>query len=48
MGTGEAWFRALDSAANTAGVDVQLCMMNPAHALASSLMVRELAGDDTN
>jgi hypothetical protein len=35
---GRRWFRAMDSAAAKASVDVQLCMMNPAHALASTYM----------
>ncbi len=35
---GPAWFAAMDAAAAEAAVDMQLCMMNPAHALASTLM----------
>lgn len=35
---GAKWFEALDAAAAAAQVDVQLCMMNPSHALASTLM----------
>ena len=39
MGSQENWFQALDQAASEAGVDVQLCMMNPAHALASHIRI---------
>jgi hypothetical protein len=36
---GRDWFRALDGAVLAAGgVDLQLCMMQPAHALASTTM----------
>ena len=36
---GRDWFRALDAAVLAAGgVDLQLCMMQPAHALASTTM----------
>ena len=36
---GRDWFRALDAAVlGAAGVDLQLCMMVPAHALASTTM----------
>jgi len=35
---GPAWFTAMDAAAAEAAVDMQLCMMNPAHALASTLI----------
>lgn len=44
---GRTWFEALDAAAATAGVDVQLCMMNPGHALASTYMHRATNGRAT-
>jgi len=42
--TGAAWFKALDSAVAEAGIDLQLCMMTPAHALASTTMHRASNG----
>ena len=39
--------RALDLGAAASNVDVQLCMMNPAHALASTLMARASNGRGT-
>ena len=50
--SGPAWFAAMDEALATAGesgggIDVQLCMMNPAHALASTLIHRASNGRGT-
>ena len=36
--TGARWFKAMEDAVSEAGMDLQLCMMNPAHALASTAM----------
>ena len=47
LGAGEAWFRALDLGATANNVDVQLCMMNPAHALASTSMAHASNGRGT-
>ena len=47
LGVGRAWFAALESGARRAAVDVQLCMMNPAHALASTLMASASNGRGT-
>ena len=38
LSVGPEWFAAMDEAAARAQVDMQLCMMNPAHALASTLI----------
>ena len=36
VGTGMTWLRAMDTAAREANITLQLCMMAPAHALAST------------
>jgi hypothetical protein len=38
LSVGPTWFAAMDAAAQQASVDMQLCMMNPGHALASTLL----------
>ena len=38
LNVGPMWFGAMHNATQNAGVDLQLCMMNPAHALASTLI----------
>lgn len=47
LSVGPAWFAAMDEAAVHAKVDMQLCMMNPAHALASTLIHRASNGRGT-
>lgn len=48
MTTGPRWFKALDAALPLgSGADLQLCMMNPAHALASTTMCSATNGRGT-
>jgi hypothetical protein len=46
--TGAAWLRAMDDAAVAAGVSLQLCMMTPLHALASTQMRAATNGRGTS
>lgn len=45
--TGERWFAGMDAAVRKAGIDLQLCMMYPAHALASTTMLSATNGRGT-
>ena len=47
LAVGPQWFTAMDKAAATVQVDMQLCMMNPAHALASTLIMSASNGRGT-
>eukprot|EP01051_Picozoa_sp_SAG22_P000329 SAG22_NODE_7_length_40155_cov_25.241356_42_plen_204_part_00 len=47
VATGQAWFDAMNAAAITANVSLQLCMMNPVHTLASTTMSKASNGRAT-
>ena len=45
--SGQTWFSAMNDAAETANVSLQLCMMNPIHTLASTTMSKATNGRAT-
>ena len=45
--TGDAWLQAIDAAAAAANITLQFCMMNGAHALATTLAPRVTNGRAT-